>query len=172
LKGVKEMALFCKEMASPVGKLNLIANANALVAIRLERERPDRLRLDAPSADEDHPILLEAERQLVDYFAGKRTTFELPIEPLGTEFQKKVWGYLRTIPFGKTKTYGDIARTVGSPRASRAVGAACGKNPLAIVVPCHRVVGANRALTGFAGGVEIKAELLALEARASGSITT
>jgi methylated-DNA-[protein]-cysteine S-methyltransferase len=109
---------------------------------------------------------VEAERQLSDYFAGKRTQFELPLEPRGTEFQKKVWRHLRRIPFGKTRSYGDIARTVGSPRASRAVGAACGKNPLSIVVPCHRVVGANGALTGFGGGLETKAELLALEAHA------
>jgi methylated-DNA-[protein]-cysteine S-methyltransferase len=109
---------------------------------------------------------VEAERQLSDYFAGKRTQFELPLEPRGTEFQKKVWRHLRRIPFGKTRSYGDIARTVGSPRASRAVGAACGKNPLSIVVPCHRVVGANGALTGFGGGLETKAELLSLEAHA------
>jgi methylated-DNA-[protein]-cysteine S-methyltransferase len=119
-----------------------------------------------PNVDQQHPILVEAERQLSDYFAGKRTQFELPLEPRGTEFQKKVWRHLRRIPFGKTRSYGDIARTVGSPRASRAVGAACGKNPLSIVVPCHRVVGANGALTGFGGGLETKAELLALEAHA------
>ena len=160
------MALYYKEMKSPIGKLKLVANANALVAILSERERPNRLRLDVPNVDQQHPILVEAERQLSDYFAGKRTQFELPLEPRGTEFQKKVWRHLRRIPFGKTRSYGDIARTVGSPRASRAVGAACGKNPLSIVVPCHRVVGANGALTGFGGGLETKAELLALEARA------
>ena len=163
------MALFYREMASPVGKLKLIANVNALVAVRLEGEQPDRLRLDAPSADQHHPVLAETERQLADYFAGSRTTFELPIAPQGTEFQKTVWRHLTRIPFGKTKTYGDLARTLGSPGGSRAVGAACGKNPLAIVVPCHRVVGANGALTGFGGGLETKAELLALEARVSGS---
>lgn len=161
------MALFYKEMASPVGKLKLIANANALVAILWEREGPNRPRLDAPDADRCHHVLVEAERQLSEYFAGKRTTFDLPLDPQGTKFQKKVWLYLRRIPFGKTKRYGDIARTVGSPRASRAVGAACGKNPLSIVVPCHRVVGANGALTGFGGGLETKAKLLAFEARAA-----
>jgi methylated-DNA-[protein]-cysteine S-methyltransferase len=166
------MGLFFKEMESPIGKLTLIANGSALVAVRMERERPDRLRLEAASADTHHPVLTEAERQLVDYFAGKRIRFELPIEPRGTDFQRKVWRYLAAIPFGKTKTYGDIAKTVGSPKGSRAVGAACGKNPLAIVVPCHRVVGASGALTGFGGGLETKAELLALEARISGSATT
>ena len=160
------MTLYYKEMNSPIGKLKLVANANALVAILSERERPNRLRLDVPNVDRQHPILVEAERQLSDYFAGKRTQFELPLEPGGTEFQKKVWRNLRRIPFGKTRSYGDIARTVGSPRASRAVGAACGKNPLSIVVPCHRVLGSNGALTGFGGGLETKAELLALEAQA------
>jgi methylated-DNA-[protein]-cysteine S-methyltransferase len=165
---VKGVGLFYKEMASPVGKLTLVANTSALVAVRLEREQPTRLRLDPASPDAHHPVLVEAERQLADYFAGKRTSFELPIEPSGTEFQKQVWRCLRQIPFGRTRSYGEIARTVGSPQGSRAVGAACGKNPLAIVVPCHRVLGANGALTGFGGGIDAKAKLLALEALASG----
>jgi methylated-DNA-[protein]-cysteine S-methyltransferase len=108
-------------------------------------------------------MLVEAERQLSEYFAGKRTQFELPLEPRGTEFQKKVWLSLREIPFGKTQSYMEIARAIGSPRACRAVGGATGRNPLSIVVPCHRVVGANGALTGFGGGLETKAKLLALE---------
>jgi methylated-DNA-[protein]-cysteine S-methyltransferase len=161
------MTLFYREMASPIGKLKLIANANALVAIISEREHPDRLRLEAPSADRHHHVLVQAERQLGAYFAGKRATFELPLAPQGTEFQKKVWSCLKKIPFGKTKSYGDLAKALGSPRASRAVGAACGKNPLAIVIPCHRVIGANGSLTGFGAGLETKAALLALEARAN-----
>jgi methylated-DNA-[protein]-cysteine S-methyltransferase len=167
-----KMALFYKEMASPLGKLKLVANASALVAVRFARERPNRLALDASSAAPHHPVLVEAERQLSDYFAGKRITFELSLAPHGTEFQKKVWRHLRRIPFGKTKSYGDIASAIGSPRSPRAVGAACGKNPLAVVVPCHRVLGANGTLTGFAGGLEAKAKLLALESRASGSTMT
>jgi methylated-DNA-[protein]-cysteine S-methyltransferase len=115
--------------------------------------------------DPQHPILIEAERQLSEYFAGKRTRFDLPLQPDGTEFQKKVWRALREIPFGKTKSYLDLARAISSPKASRAVGAANGKNPLSIVVPCHRVVGADGALTGFAGGLATKAALLTLEAR-------
>jgi methylated-DNA-[protein]-cysteine S-methyltransferase len=151
-------------MESPVGKLKLVARAQALVALLWERERPNRIKLDPMHLAPRHPILLEAERQLSEYFAGKRMYFDLPLEPDGTAFQKKVWQALREIPFGKTRSYLDLAKRVGSPRASRAVGAANGKNPLSIIVPCHRVVGADGSLTGFAGGLEIKAALLALEA--------
>jgi methylated-DNA-[protein]-cysteine S-methyltransferase len=158
------MTLFYQEMESPVGRLKLVASSKALVAVLWEQERPNRVKLDEMSLDPQHPILIEAERQLSEYFAGKRTQFDLPLRADGTEFQKKVWRALRKIPFGKTKSYLDLARAIGSPDASRAVGAANGKNPLSIVVPCHRVVGANGALTGFAGGVETKATLLALEA--------
>ena len=158
------MTLFYKEMKSPVGKLKLVASSKALVAVLWEEEPPNRVKLGTMNLDPQHPILIEAERQLSEYFAGERTQFDLPLQLDGTEFQKKVWQVLRDIPFGKTKSYLDVARTVGSPDASRAVGAANGKNPLSIVVPCHRVVGANGALTGFAGGLETKAALLAFEA--------
>jgi methylated-DNA-[protein]-cysteine S-methyltransferase len=114
--------------------------------------------------------LLEAERQLRDYFAGERTRFELPLEPRGSEFQQKVWRALREIPFGETRSYLDLAKTVGSPKAFRAVGAANRENPLSIVVPCHRVIGRDGTLTGYAGGLEKKSTLLALEARAAGSM--
>ena len=124
------------------------------------------MRLDLAGLDLQHPILCEAERQLTEYFAGKRTQFDLPIEPRGTQFQKKIWQALREIPFGQTRSYLDLAKAAGSPRAARAVGAATGKNPLSIVVPCHRVIGADGRLNGFAGGVETKAKLLALEASA------
>jgi methylated-DNA-[protein]-cysteine S-methyltransferase len=158
------VTLFYKEMESPVGKLKLVASSKALVAVLWEQERPNRVKLDTMNLDPRHPILLETERQLSEYFAGKRTRFDLPLQPYGTQFQKKVWQALREIPFGKTKSYLDLARAIGSPEASRAVGAANGKNPLSIVVPCHRVVAADGALTGFAGGLERKAALLALEA--------
>ena len=161
------MTLFCKEMASPVGKVKLIASPRALVAILWERERPNRVKFDTPIYDPHHPILLEAERQLSEYFAGQRTSFDLPLEPRGTKFQIRVWQALREIPFGQTRTYLDLAKAIGSPKAVRAVGAANGKNPLSIVVPCHRVIGADRSLTGFAGGLETKAALLALEAKRS-----
>lgn len=164
------MTLFYKEMKSPVGKLKLVASAKALVAVLWEQERRNRVRLDTLKLDQHHPILLEAERHLREYFAGERTQFDLPLEPRGSEFQKKVWRALREIPFGRTRSYLDLAKAIGSPKASRAVGAANGKNPLSIVVPCHRVVGTDGALTGFAGGLETKATLLALEARAGGPV--
>src|SRR5262245_46345830 len=163
-EGETNMTLFYKEMKSPVGKLKLVASSRALVAVLWEKERPNRVKLDEMTLDPQHPILIEAERQLSEYFSRQRTEFDLPLHPEGTEFQKKVWRALREIPFGKTKSYVDLARTIGSPHASRAVGAANGKNPLSIVVPCHRVVGADGRLTGFAGGLETKAALLALEA--------
>jgi methylated-DNA-[protein]-cysteine S-methyltransferase len=164
-KGETNMTLFYKEMKSPVGQLKLVASSNALIAVLWEEERPDRVKLGAMSLDPEHPILIEAERQISEYFVGERIDFDLPLQLDGTEFQRKVWRALREIPFGETKSYQDLARAVGSPKASRAVGAANGKNPLSIVVPCHRVVGADGALTGFAGGLETKAALLALEAR-------
>jgi methylated-DNA-[protein]-cysteine S-methyltransferase len=154
-------------MNSPVGKLTLIANPSALVGVLWERESTHRSTLGAQKLDPHHPVLAEAERQLSEYFAGKRTQFELPLDPRGTEFQKKVWRTLQQIPFGKTKSYAEIAKSIGASRASRAVGAANGKNPLPIVVPCHRVIGASGALTGFGGGLETKARLLALEAKAA-----
>ena len=159
------MTLFYKEMKSPVGKLKLVASSKALVAVLWEQERANRVKLGTMSLDPQHPILIEAERQISEYFAGERSRFDLPLQPSGTEFQKKVWQALREIPFGETRSYQDLARVVGSPKAFRAVGAANGKNPLSIVVPCHRVVGANGALTGFGGGLKTKAALLALEAR-------
>ena len=158
------MTLSYKEMNSPVGKLTLIASPSALVGVLWERESTDQ---STHKLDPHHPVLAEAERQLSEYFAGKRTQFELPLDPRGTEFQKKVWRTLREIPFGKTKSYAEIAKSIGAARASRAVGAANGKNPLPIVVPCHRVIGASGALTGFGGGLETKARLLALEAKAA-----
>jgi methylated-DNA-[protein]-cysteine S-methyltransferase len=159
------MTLFYKEMESPVGKLKLVARSNALLAVLWERERPNRIKLPKLSLDTQQPILLEAERQLREYFSGARTEFDLPLEPNGSEFQKKVWRALREIPFGQTRSYLQLAKTLGSPKAVRAVGAANGKNPLSIVVPCHRVIGADGSLTGFAGGLDVKAQLLALEAK-------
>jgi methylated-DNA-[protein]-cysteine S-methyltransferase len=130
------------------------------------------VRLGTLKLDQRHPILIETERQLSEYFAGERMRFEVPLEPRGSEFQKIVWSALKEIPFGKTRSYLDLAKTIGLPKASRAVGAANGKNPLSIILPCHRVVGSNGALTGFAGGLEIKARLLTLEARAVERVTS
>ncbi len=161
------MTLWYKEMNSPVGTLRLIANARALVAILWKRERPDRVKMATPVPAPEHPILCAAERQLNEYFTGRRSDFELPLEPHGSDFQKKVWQALRKIPFGQTRSYREIAEAIGAAAAIRAVGRANGKNPLSIVVPCHRVIGSKGSLTGFAGGLPAKAALLALEADAA-----
>lgn len=154
-----------KTMKSPVGPLKLVASEHGLAAILWENDAPNRVRLGSLVEDEKHPVLCEAERQLNDYFAGKRERFSLPFDLAGTGFQKEVWQALATIPFGATRSYGEIARQIGRPKAVRAVGAANGRNPLSIVVPCHRVVGADGKLTGFAGGLNAKATLLSLESK-------
>ena len=154
----------CKTTKSPVGKLRLVASDRGLSAILWENDDPKRVRLSPLAENKEHPLLLEAERQLNEYFAGKRKTFSLKFDFAGTEFQKQVWLALATIPFGETRSYGQIARQVGHPKAVRAVGAANGKNPISIIVPCHRVIGSNGQLTGFAGGLETKASLLRIEA--------
>ncbi len=164
------MKLFYKEIESPVGKLKLVASSNALVAILWEQERPNRVKLDTLNLDIRHPILLETDRQLTEYFSNQRTEFDLPLQPDGTEFQKKVWQALSAIPFGQTRSYLDLARAVGKPEAFRAVGAANSRNPLSIVVPCHRVVASDGSLTGYAGGLRAKAALLALEAKIAASM--
>ncbi|KRC80229.1 methylated-DNA--[protein]-cysteine S-methyltransferase [Sphingomonas sp. Root241] len=154
-----------KTMPSPVGTLTLVASDAGLAAILWENDRPGRVKLGALEEAPDHPLLIEAERQIRDYFAGERTSFSIPLDFRGTDFQKSVWAALLTIPFGETRSYGEIARQIGRPSASRAVGAANGRNPISIVAPCHRVIGTNGALTGFAGGLEAKELLLRLENR-------
>ena len=143
---------------SPVGRLQLVATDAALVAVEFEgRGSPSHPDAPRPSR---HGVLDRAARELDDYFAGRRRTFSLRLAPEGTDFQRRVWKALLAIPFGETRAYSDIARAVGSPRAVRAVGAANGKNPLAVVVPCHRVIGADGSLTGYGGGLERKRWLL------------
>ena len=157
------MKLAFMEMTSPVGTLKLVANDTALVAVLWENENPKRVRLAELIEQVHHPILLETQKQLSEYFAGKRQQFDLPLDFEGTEFQQKVWQALLTIPFGETRSYRDIAEQVGNVKAVRAVGAANGKNPISIIAPCHRVVGANGKLVGFAGGLDNKDILLKLE---------
>ena len=157
------MTFSYKPMPSPVGELTLVASDKGLAAILWENDRPGRVTLAPQRAAADHPILVEAERQLTAYFAGERDTFDLPLDFHGTDFQKSVWHALLTIPFGETRSYGAIARQIGRPSASRAVGAANGRNPISIVAPCHRVIGSNGALTGFAGGLAAKELLLRIE---------
>jgi methylated-DNA-[protein]-cysteine S-methyltransferase len=130
-----------------------------------ENDNPKRVPLPVTGEDPRHPVLRQAERQLKEYFAGTRTVFDLPLDFHGTDFQKRVWAALLAIPFGETRSYGEIARALGKPSAMRAVGAANGRNPISIIAPCHRVTGAAGQLTGFAGGLKAKAHLLALEAR-------
>jgi methylated-DNA-[protein]-cysteine S-methyltransferase len=150
-------------MDSPIGKLKLVANGSRLSAILWEHDKPNRVRLGPMSEEENNPILAETERQLNEYFAGKRNCFELELDFTGTEFQKRVWEALLTIPFGETRSYSEIAAQIGNPKAVRAVGAANGKNPISIVAPCHRVIGTSGDLTGFAGGLKAKESLLTLE---------
>jgi methylated-DNA-[protein]-cysteine S-methyltransferase len=152
-----------KTMESPIGELTLVASDAGLAAILWENDNPHRVRLNIVAENDSHPVLVETERQLGEYFAGKRTRFALPLDFSGTEFQRTVWRALLTIPFGETRSYSQIAAQIGKPTAARAVGAANGRNPISIVAPCHRVIGSSGELTGFAGGLEAKARLLALE---------
>lgn len=152
-----------KVIDSPVGRLTLVASDRGLAAILWEKDNPRRVPLGNVVESDSHPVLLETERQLQEYFAGTRRKFTLPLDFRGTEFQRRVWNALLTIPFGQTRSYAQIAQQIGCPAAVRAVGAANGRNPLSIIAPCHRVVGSNGQLTGFAGGLEVKAKLLSLE---------
>ncbi|WP_168407581.1 methylated-DNA--[protein]-cysteine S-methyltransferase [Acinetobacter indicus] len=157
------MKLAFMYMPSPVGRLKLVATDSALVAVIWDNENPKRV-LQAELVEQlDHPILLDAQQQLNEYFQGQRQTFELPLDFEGTEFQKKVWQALLNIPFGETRSYRQIAEQVGSPKAVRAVGAANGQNPISIIAPCHRVIGSGGKLVGFAGGLDNKEILLKLE---------
>jgi methylated-DNA-[protein]-cysteine S-methyltransferase len=152
-----------KMVDSPIGRLTLVASDEGLAGILWENDRPHRVRLDIEAEDKRHPVLIETERQLKEYFIGQRKNFDVKLDLAGTAFQRKVWNALLTIPFGETRSYGQIARQIGNPDAVRAVGGANARNPVSIVAPCHRVMGATGELTGFAGGLDAKAYLLALE---------
>lgn len=152
-----------KYIPSPVGRLTLIASEKGLAAVVWENDDPTRVQATTDIEDNDFPILVNAAQQLEEYFNNKRKEFDLPLDPIGTDFQKQVWNALSAIPFGQTRSYLDIAVQINNPKAVRAVGGANNRNPIAIVVPCHRVVGANGSLIGFAGGLEAKACLLSLE---------
>ena len=143
---------------SPLGTLWLSAFDGALCELRFDR---DRLRVDFVEGDER--VLDDACEQLAEYFNGERVTFDVPLAPVGTEFQRDVWRTLQSIPFGETRSYQEIADALGKPNATRAVGAANGQNPISILIPCHRVVGSDGRLTGYAGGLSFKRGLLALE---------
>lgn len=149
-------------MASPVGELTLIASPRGLRAVLWpgEFDRFESVTHADDSTADAKEVLAAAIGQLEEYFAGERRDFDLPLDPVGTDFQQSAWGELRKIPYGQTISYGEQARRLGDVRKSRAVGAANGRNPISIIVPCHRVVGSNGSLTGFAAGVEAKAWLL------------
>jgi len=151
-----------EDMDSPVGRLRLIACGDSLVGIWFERGR-DAARSDAQLQPMSSPLLARTRRQLEEYFRGERREFDLPLEPRGTEFQRRVWRRLTRIAYGDTTTYGALASELGNPKSSRAVGLANGSNPIPIVIPCHRVIGADGSLTGFGGGLAIKSALLELE---------
>lgn len=155
--------LLSARITSPIGTLTLTSNGHALIRVSVadpEDPPPDEVPPDADG------ILSAAREQLDAYFDMRLTCFDLPLESRGTEFQRRVWDSLRTIPFGETISYAELARRIDKPKAVRAVGAANGRNPLMIVVPCHRVIGADGSLTGFGGGIERKRWLLDHEARA------
>ncbi|WP_353132448.1 methylated-DNA--[protein]-cysteine S-methyltransferase [Limnohabitans sp.] len=157
--------LFQSHFSSPLGQMLLAANEQGLTGVWFvlgQQHMPDT---SGWQTNHTHPTLQKATQQLAEYFSGQRHTFDLPLHSAwGTPFQRNVWRALQRISYGQTGTYGDIARNIGNPKAVRAVGAAIGQNPHTIVVPCHRVIGANGSLTGFAGGLDRKTFLLAHEA--------
>jgi len=164
------MSFAYKLMKSPVGELKLIAKDDKLAAILWENDDPSRIPMSEMAEEAERPVLVETAHQLDEYFAGKRTEFDVPTDFQGAEFQRKVWNALLRIPFGETRSYAQIAAQVGSEKAFRAVGAANGRNPISIIAACHRVIGASGKLVGFAGGLETKQFLLSLEAARDKSI--
>lgn len=155
-----------------IGPILLAEENNMLTEITLaEKDRKTfQAGLQSESKEEETPVLAKAKRQLTEYLAGTRETFDVPISMRGTSFQKKVWEQLLQIPYGETATYGEIAARIGNPKACRAVGMANHHNPISIIVPCHRVIGADGRLTGYGGGLPIKEKLLALEKKHRGTI--
>jgi methylated-DNA-[protein]-cysteine S-methyltransferase len=155
-------ALVYEDVGSPIGRLRLIADGEKLIGIWFEHGR-DARKSDVALIPGSSPALERTKTQLAEYFRGERREFDLPLAPRGTDFQRRVWQRLREIEYGTTTTYGALAQELGNPNASRAVGLANGSNPIPIVIPCHRVIGANGALTGFGGGLPVKSALLELE---------
>lgn len=152
-----EHAVFSRKIASPVGPLVILCSKKGLAALHFAH-RIEKSTL--PAENPRDKILNQAEKELAEYFAGERSEFELPLDARGSKFQREVWRELSGIPFGETRTYGEIADRLGNPGAVRAVGTANGANPISIIVPCHRVIGKDGSLTGFGGGLEIKGKLL------------
>lgn len=152
---------------SPVGPLLLVSDREALIGLHFSGNRKESA-AGGSDCRRDPARFWAIREQLAEYFAGRRTCFDIALSPRGTPFQQRVWSELRKIPFGQTISYGELARRIGQPAAPRAVGRANGQNPIAVIVPCHRVIGANGTLTGFGGGLERKQWLLEHEASAIG----
>nr|BDT29549.1 methylated-DNA--[protein]-cysteine S-methyltransferase [Bacteriovorax sp. HI3] len=148
-------------MPSPIGKITLVASEDALVALYVKDE--EKPKMVGAVKNEDNKVIQKTIKQLNEYFAGKRKTFDLPLSPEGTEFQNRAWNALCEIPYGQVWSYGKQAQHLKAPNAQRAVGGANGKNPIPVIIPCHRVIGSSGKLTGFAGGMEMKIFLLKLE---------
>ena len=147
---------------TPIGNLSIVCEGGNIVNVKL-LQISDIANVAHHAVQKETPLIKKAYQQLLEYFEGKRKHFELPLKPKGTPFQQSVWNVLCQIPYGKTKSYKDIAEMIGNPKACRAVGMANHHNPVIIIIPCHRVIGANGALTGFACGIDIKRQLLSLE---------
>lgn len=154
------MNLFHTTLESPIGTLSIVADDDAHAVVEVRFANSPLQDGEGGPPDDEHPVLRQAAAELDEYFAGERTTFDVTLAPRGTAFQLAAWKALEAIPFGETVSYGDQARKLGDVNKSRAVGAANGQNPIPIIVPCHRVIGANGSLTGFGGGLESKAWLL------------
>ena len=152
---------------SPQGPMLIAATPKGLAGVYFKGQKHFPKRLEW-RRDPRHPVLRKARRELAEYFAGKRKRFEVRLDPAGTPFQRSVWKQIAKVGFGKTLTYGELAKRAGHPGSARAAGAATGRNPLGIFVPCHRIMGANGSLTGYAGGLQRKRALLALEGRDAG----
>jgi methylated-DNA-[protein]-cysteine S-methyltransferase len=148
-------------MDSPVGHLTIVSVEGAVVRLHMDWDEPAHDPAEVGERDDDAGA--EVVRQLTEYFAGERTDFDVLLAPEGDDFKQRVWGLLREIPYGQTRSYGDLARQLGDVNLSQAVGFANGRNPIAIIVPCHRVIGADGSLVGYAGGLDRKRILLALE---------
>lgn len=155
--------MYYSKFQSPLGEILLTGTETGLSGLYTA----DHVRLPTAPGDRNDELFLDAVRQLTEYFDGQRLAFALPLDPPGTGFQRRVWGLLAEIPYGQTRSYGELAAELGQPAAARAVGLANGRNPISIVVPCHRVVGRSGALTGYAGGLSAKRWLLNHEARVS-----
>ena len=153
---------------TPIGSIRLTSDGASLTGIHLEADRYSRASLSDSQRRDDAQPFARAKQQLAAYFRGELTEFDLPLAPEGTPFQREVWEELRRIPYGTTVSYGEVARRLGRPKSSRAVGMANGRNPIPIVVPCHRVIGADGSLTGYGGGLDRKRALLDIEARTKG----